>query len=444
MSGGESFTGLSGAVASGKKAIEVLLVEEDARDARLLREMFSKEQPGSFELTHLARMSEAVAHLARGGVDVVLMSMRLPDGHGIENLRRARAAAPDVAMIVLTGLDDESLAAEAIREGAQNYLIKGEIEHRALPRALRHAAERDRIREETELIRRRQSQMRDEFLSRVSYQLRLPLSSIYSFTQGVANGSAGEINPQQDEYLQIILRNVLQLQGMIEDLLEISQVQAGKLGVQPQPLRVEDLIADAVDALNRRAAEKEIILSFHRVGGLPQAYADARRILQVLSILLDNAVKFTPVGGAIHIQAGVYEKEPGYLLVEVSDTGCGILPEATTRIFEPLYQVTDPTVDGDHGARRGLGLGLHIGRELITRLGGEIWALSEPQKGSRFLFTLPIFSPAASKAPFPSEVNQAELPTPSPLAHLRRRLTAALRNAGQVANLCVIHNPAGI
>jgi DNA-binding NtrC family response regulator len=134
-------------------ALRVLLVEDNAGDARLLREMFTTERPGSIELTHLMRMSEALAHLAKGGVDIVLLDMGLPDGHGLDTVRRARAVAPDVPLIVLTGLDDEALAAEAMKEGAQDYLIKGQIENRALPRALRHAIERHRMQAETDLIR---------------------------------------------------------------------------------------------------------------------------------------------------------------------------------------------------------------------------------------------------------------------------------------------------
>src|ERR1700689_5136880 len=135
-----------------EKALQVLLVEDNAGDARLLREMFSKERSDSFEFTHLLRMSEAVAHLAKGGVDIVLLDMGLPDGHGLETVRRAHAAAPNVPLIVLTGLDDEALASEAMKAGAQDYLIKGQVENRALPRALRHAIERHRIQIETEFI----------------------------------------------------------------------------------------------------------------------------------------------------------------------------------------------------------------------------------------------------------------------------------------------------
>src|ERR1700728_3049256 len=125
-----------------EKALQVLLVEDNAGDVRLLREMFSKERPDSFELTNLLRMSDAEIHLAKGGVDIVLLDMGLPDEHGLDTVRRSIAAAPGVPVIVLTGLEDEALAAEAMKAGAQDYLIKGQIENRALPRALRHAIER--------------------------------------------------------------------------------------------------------------------------------------------------------------------------------------------------------------------------------------------------------------------------------------------------------------
>src|SRR3981081_1053803 len=116
------------------ETLQVLLVEDNAGDAQLLRQMFSKEVPGSFELTHLLRMSEAVVHLAKGGVDVILLDLGLPDGHGLDTVRRAHAVAPGAPVSVLTGLDDEALAAAAMTEGAQDYLIKGPIANRAPPR----------------------------------------------------------------------------------------------------------------------------------------------------------------------------------------------------------------------------------------------------------------------------------------------------------------------
>jgi signal transduction histidine kinase len=368
--------------------LQVLLVEDNAGDARLLREMLSEERPGSFRLTHLLRMQEAEIHLAKGGVDIVLLDMGLPDEHGLDTVRRAHAAAPDVPMIVLTGLDDEALAAEALKEGAQDYLIKGQIENRALPRALRHAIERHRMQAETDLIRTQQLHLKDEFLSHVSHELRSPLTSIYSFGTIIADGLAGATTPQQDEYLQIILRNVRQLQSMIEDLLAVTQVHEGKLSVELQSVSVPEAITDTVNTLQGSARAKEINLSFESLFHLPSVYADPTRLRQILIILADNAIKFTPDGGVVSIHASIFETDPGFLLIEVSDTGCGISQEMSERIFEHLYQIDDPGRAG----RKGLGLGLYIAKELVDRQGGKIWVSSEPQDGSHFSFILPIFS----------------------------------------------------
>src|SRR5579863_4211992 len=138
--------------------LQVLVVEDNAGDARLLREMFSKEKPGGFEVTHLLRMNDALIHLAKGATDIVLLDLGLPDGHGLDTVRRAHAVSPATPLIVLTGLEDEALAAEAMKEGAQDYLIKGQIENRALPRVLRHSIERQRMQLETDLIRTHQMQ----------------------------------------------------------------------------------------------------------------------------------------------------------------------------------------------------------------------------------------------------------------------------------------------
>jgi len=244
-----------------EKVLHVLLVEDNAGDARLLREMFSTEKPGSFELTHLLCMSEAMTHLEKGGVDVVLLDMGLPDAHGLDTVRQAHAVAPSVPLIVLTGLDDEALAAEAMKEGAQDYLIKGQIENRALPRALRHAIERHRMQTETDVIRTQQLQFKDEFLSHVSHELRSPLTAIYQFVTILQDRLAGELNVEQHDYLGIVLRNVKHLQSMINDLVEVTRMQAGKLEIELQCTSVSDAIAYAVNTLQGAASAKGVTLT---------------------------------------------------------------------------------------------------------------------------------------------------------------------------------------
>ena len=387
-----------------EKALQILLVEDNAGDARLLREMFSKERPGSFELTHLLRMGEALAHLEKGGVDIVLLDMGLPDTYGLDTVRRARKAAPDVPVIVLTGLEDEALAAQAMKEGVQDYLIKGQIENRALPRALRHAIERQHMQTETELIRRQQMQLKDEFLSRVSHELRSPLTAIYLFVTNLLDDLAGELNPEQRECLETVLRNVKQLQAMIHDLLEVTRVQAGKVTIDLQCTSVSDAITYTVNTLQGAATAKGITLSSHISRALPSVCADPTRVRQILVILVDNAVKFTPANGTAKIQARIFEGDRNFLVLEVSDSGCGINPDMTERIFERLFQTADPAL----AARKGLGLGLHICKELVARQGGRIWAGNVPGQGAVFSFTLPIFSLPNLIAPALKKERRAE------------------------------------
>src|SRR6202011_5671504 len=181
--------------------------------------------------------------------------------HGLDTVRRVHAAAPGVPVIVLTGLDDEALAAEAMKEGAQDYLIKGQIENRALPRALRHAIERHRMQTETDLIRTDQMKFQDEFLSHVSHELRSPLTAIYQFVTILIDKLAGELNLEQHEYLQIVLKNVKQLESMINDLLEVTRAQAGKLSIELQCTSAADAILYTVNTLQGAAAAKGITLS---------------------------------------------------------------------------------------------------------------------------------------------------------------------------------------
>jgi len=200
-----------------QKNLHVLVVEDNTADAVLLRQMFQKEATDSFHLVHLKTLAEALVHLEQGETDIVLLDLGLPDGHGIDTIRRVKAIAPELPVIVLTGLEDEVLAARAMKEGAQDYLIKGQIENRALPRALRHAVERHRLQTETDLIRNQQLMLKDEFLSHVSHELRSPLTAIYQFATILADGLAGELSSDQSDSIRIILKNSRQLEFMIDD-----------------------------------------------------------------------------------------------------------------------------------------------------------------------------------------------------------------------------------
>ncbi|MEA2764219.1 MAG: hypothetical protein QOK07_623 [Gemmatimonadaceae bacterium] len=248
--------------------------------------------------------------------------------------------------------------------------------------------ERTKLENALEQLRRDQMRFKDEFLSHVSHELRSPLTAIKQFTTILLGGLAGELNKEQREYQQIVLKNIRQLQAMIDDLLEVTRLETGKLTVEPERVSVMIAVTDTFNTLKGSARAKGVSLSYDLAPNLPSVHADPTRLRQILIILLDNAIKFTPEGGSVTIKALVLKPDTRLLLLEVSDTGVGIDPHITESIFERLYQVSERT----EGSRKGLGLGLYICKELVMRQGGTIWAERRPQKGSTFSFTLPVFS----------------------------------------------------
>ncbi len=368
--------------------IKVLLVEDNPGDARLLRELLSEAETERFDITHAERLDKALAHLEGQHFDVVLLDLSLPDAHGINTFKKAHTAAPYQSIIVLTGLDDETLAMRIVQEGAQDYLVKGFIDSRLLTRAIRYAIGRQHILAELEHTRQQQLQMKNQFLSHVSHELRTPLTAIYQFITILLDGLAGDISTEQREYLGIVLNNVNQLRTMIGDLLEVTRSETGKLSINPQGMSLVSLIVETLDTLRPTAATKGISLSCDLTSDLAPVFADALRVRQMLVNLIDNAIKFTPENGIINVSGQTIEDDPEFVCVSVADSGCGISPEGTKMIFERLYQETNTS----NISRKGLGLGLYICKELVERHGGRIWVESRLGYGSKFSFTLPVYS----------------------------------------------------
>jgi hypothetical protein len=229
--------------------------------------------------------------------------------------------------------------------------------------------------------------VRDQFLSRMSHELRSPLAPIYQFVTILRDGLAGDLNAEQREYLTVILRNVNSLRTMINDLLEVTRAESGKLNVDLRCVYLTELIPEVLKAC-QLANTKDLRISFDVPGGLPPVLADPDRIRQILFNLLDNAIKFTPPRGRITVRAREPSRPPGFLRVAVTDTGVGIDKSEHEKVFEYLYQLERDPEPGP----RGLGIGLHICKELVLGHGGRIWVRSRAGHGSTFFFTLPIFS----------------------------------------------------
>ena len=260
-------------------------------------------------------------------------------------------------------------------------------------------------RTEVELERSRQEQLelKDQLISHVSHELRSPLTVMYGFITLLRDGIAGPINPVQREQLEVCVRNAEQLKKMIGDLLEVTRAQSGKLSVESRRMRLETVIRDAVQSLAVNASDKRQTLSCQLPPELPEVIGDAGRVRQVLVNLVENAFKFSPDGATIVVHVDPPAADAAELTVSVTDTGCGLRADDCERVFEHLYQVPSRSAS----SRNGLGLGLHICRELVSRQGGRIWVESELGMGSTFRFTLPTFDLARILEPLMTTSNVA-------------------------------------
>ncbi len=253
---------------------------------------------------------------------------------------------------------------------------------------LQDETERKKIAMVLEESREERVHLQEKLLSHVSHELRTPLAAIYLFTTNVLDGLLGDLTPDQHEHLTFALDNIKQLKSMVGDLLEITRVQTNKLTVEPQHVSPAKVIAEVLGTCQANAIGKNISLRSELPPDLPFLWADPARVRQILTNLIDNGIKFTPENGSVTVECRPLAQDHDFLCLSVSDTGCGISPENCEIVFDRLAQVKSSM----QASRSGLGLGLFIARDLVTRHGGRIWVESQPGQGSTFFFTLPVFS----------------------------------------------------
>jgi signal transduction histidine kinase len=242
--------------------------------------------------------------------------------------------------------------------------------------------------EATNLKLQELDRLKSAFVSIVSHELRTPMTSIKGYLDNMLDGLTGELSEKQSHYVARIKANVDRLTRMIGDLLNLSRIEAGKVELRPGPVCVSELIDDVVDSLKSIANETAITVRVNRAGLIPTIHADRDKLQQILTNLLHNAIKFSPPGGSIRVEAT--GRDDGFLQIGVADTGCGIPPQEIDKVFDKFYR-------GHSLASRslGTGLGLFITKNLVEMHGGQIWVSSEIGKGSEFSFTLPLQDEAA-------------------------------------------------
>jgi signal transduction histidine kinase len=275
---------------------------------------------------------------------------------GIVLLRRSPGQFDDRVVNLLTALASQSKVA------IENARLFSEIEDkgRQIEAANRH---------------------KSEFLANMSHELRTPLNAIIGFSEVLLDPSLKVTEEERSQFLTDVLSSGKHLLGLINEILDLAKIEAGKMELQIEPALLSDVLESVQNTMRSLAAKKDI--NFHvESGALPEPFPmDGARVKQVLLNLVGNAVKFTPEGGRVWVRA---DSEDGVVRVEVGDTGPGIAPEDHERIFLEFQQAGN-----EAGKPQGTGLGLALARKFVEMHGGKIWLESEVGKGSRFFFTLP-------------------------------------------------------
>jgi two-component system, sensor histidine kinase and response regulator len=371
--------------------------------------------------------ADAIRQLHTSEFDLVLTDLRLDDADGLSIVGEVCRVQPDTVSIILTGYASLESAIKALREGAYDYLIKPcdvdelravvarGIERRQLRMQLKaRLAElqdanttiqrmndelQDRIDSATAELQRNVEQLqqmdrlKSRFLSMASHELKTPLTSISGLSQVLLRRmrrrleqgppSDGEWLAEQQghvERLELLNSQTSRLGRLIDELLDVSRIESGKLEFLMAPVDVAELVQEVAARLQMTTSAHTIAVETD--GDTGPVLADRDHLEQVLDNLVTNAIKFSPEGGTIRVSL----RDAGEAVVlSVADPGVGIPPEQLEAIFDLFYQADDPV------SRRtgGMGLGLYISREIVTRHGGRIWAESEPNAGSTFNVALP-------------------------------------------------------
>ena len=388
--------------------ITVLLFEDDEGQGFLTKEALEKE---GFVVDISSTGREGLGRVLTKDYHVFLIDMKLPDIAGTEVLRRIHAMKPEAVPIIVTGHGDEVAAVEAMKLGAYDYIVKSPYMGHlaALPLVIREGLDRRHLKNEREQLQtelweharlleernaelrrandelKRMDQLKSDLVSMVSHELRTPLATIKEFTAIIADQIAGPVSPSQQEYLGIIRGNIERLSRIIDDLLDMAKIEAGRVLLMKGFVDVLPLLTEVAESMRPLAESKGIALEVQAPERLPGVFADADKVMQVLLNLTSNAIKCMPGPGRIQLRA---DEQANEIQLSVVDTGIGIAAEDLPKLFEKFQQLQ--RVSGAGGAK-GTGLGLAISKRLIELHGGRIWATSELGKGSTFSCTLPIY-----------------------------------------------------
>lgn len=354
-----------------KKHLAILLIEDDPTFASALQALLKRKSIFSFDCSHATTLEDTNAIINQKQFDVILLDLTLPDSKGIETLNAVRRRGYACPVIILTGQDEEDLGIQAMKAGAQDYLIKGEIDGRLLSRAITHAIERARLIYE-----------REDFLATLTHDLKNPLIGANRVIELLAEEKIGKLNEEQINLLFHIKNSNWTLLTLIGNLLEVYRFEKDLATLYFEHTNLMQIVNNCMREIAPIASDRNIqVLADIPDNSEAVVLADCDSLTRVLRNLLDNALKYTPTGGEVKVSLS---SSADRVLLKVSDTGPGIPEEDRKHLFERFWR--------GRASRRhtpGTGLGLYLCQQIVSLHKGTISCTCPADKGTSFLVELP-------------------------------------------------------
>jgi signal transduction histidine kinase len=367
-------------------ARSLLIIEDDLDDQELYRRLIAENRSDDFVVTTTDSVMDGLALYQTLSPDCVLLDYNLPDYNGLEFLERLGRIRDSecLPVIMLTGLGNESVAVEAMKLGAQDYIAKRVLTPHLLRMAVKNAIEKIALRQRVKQLDRAKS----DFLSIASHELRTPLTIIREYISLVRDGVTGPVTNVQADGLDTALNNCDRLGTLLNDILDLQRLESGAQRVHRVSIDLVELLArcvhDFTPVCQRRGQQCELQQS----DNLPHVLCDPDAITQVVVNLISNAHKFAPDGSRILIRAAADKLNPALVRISVTDNGVGIRKEDQAQVFEKFTQFEQQSGPGS----RGTGLGLAIVKNIVELHDGTIQLDSTPGVQTTFSFTLPAYS----------------------------------------------------